>query len=138
MHLNAAILKKMFFFRRCGRRVRVRNGWWAKRSLEPMRRHEEAGQGGLSRSGVPWGMDGFLKENDKLARSTRFNPLQPALILFATKRGLEPVWEMEYWSVGRMRNVTGCYALLRDVTRKFTKVLTDQGLGYSMLRIVTG
>jgi hypothetical protein len=52
----------------------------AKRSLEPMWVREEAGQGGLSRSGVPWGMDGFLKENDTLTRSTRFNPLQPAMI----------------------------------------------------------
>ena len=37
-----------------------------------------------------------------------------------------------------MQNVTGCYALFRRSSRKSTKVRTDQGRGYAMLRIVTG
>ena len=30
------------------------------------------------------------------------------------------------------------FGLFHEVTRKFTKVRTDQGRGYAMLRIVTG
>jgi len=44
---------------------------------------------------------------------------------------------LEYWR-GAMRNVTGCCAKVREVSRKSTKVRTDQGRGYAMLRIVTG
>jgi len=36
------------------------------------------------------------------------------------------------------RNVTGCYALFREVSRKSTKVRTDQARKSSMLRIFTG
>jgi len=40
--------------------------------------------------------------------------------------------------VGTMRKVTGWCGKVRDVTRKFTKVRTDQGRNSAMLRIVTG
>jgi len=37
-----------------------------------------------------------------------------------------------------LRVVTRCFAKVREVSRKSTKVRTDQGRGYAMLRIVTG
>src|SRR5882762_1340707 len=43
----------------------------------------------------------------------------------------------ETWS-RKVRESADCFTKLREVSRSFTKVRTDQGCGYAMLRIVTG
>jgi hypothetical protein len=56
----------------------------------------------------------------------------------AWKQDWGPSFALKLWRPELRKNVTGCYALLRESPRSFTKVRTDQARKSSMLRIVTG
>jgi len=56
----------------------------------------DAGQGGLEARFQPT----KYPRQPGFARLARLRPPWPTRFSYATKRSLEPVWEMEYWSIG--------------------------------------